>query len=115
MDPTRDRLPIKLIVYIYETTPEKDRGLKDITVEWYLRRMPRVMFVEGESIVEATVQVPTFASDVIMQIGRKAKFCAFCGGLLSARDTWGENCCDCGCPKRYRDSHRDHVASRWGD
>lgn len=69
MDLTRDPLLIKLVVCIYETTPGKDRGLKDIAVEGYLRRMPRVIFVEGESIVEATIQVPPFASEVLTLIG----------------------------------------------
>ncbi|KAE9980861.1 hypothetical protein EG328_011997 [Venturia inaequalis] len=95
VDPIRDPLPIKLIVYINETTPENDRGLRDITVEWYLCRMPRVIFMEGDSIGKATVQVPAFASDVLTLIESKAIVCAYCMDLST--DGWGSRC---SCPKR---------------
>lgn len=95
VDPIRDPLPIKLIVYINETTPENDRGLRDITVEWYLCRMPRVIFMEGDSIGKATVQVPAFASDVLTLIESKATVCAYCMDLST--DGWGSRC---SCQKR---------------
>lgn len=93
MEPYTNQLSLKIINHIYETTSEKDRGLRDVAVKWYLRRLPHAVFVQGKSITDAAIQVPAFASGVLTDMGNKLKRCPYCCDLTYAPGRG--QCCEC--------------------
>ncbi|KAE9993259.1 hypothetical protein EG327_005866 [Venturia inaequalis] len=56
-------IPLSVIKYIYESTPDNDRGLRDIAVDWSLYHIPHLVrktVIELDGIFE----IPLFARDV---------------------------------------------------
>lgn len=64
-------IPLSVIKCIYESTPDNDRGLRDITVDWSLYHIPDLVSKTAIQL-DGILQIPSFARDVFAKI---------CGGV----------------------------------
>lgn len=85
-------LPTKLITHIYESTPEKDRALRDIAVDWYFRSVAAKNSWDGEeAVADEAMQIPSFARDLVVETGRRMASCSVCETVLPSES----RCCNC--------------------
>lgn len=103
-------IPLDILKHVYESTPDKDRELRDVILQKELKGFPGHA-KDGDSTVNYVLEVPDLARDLLKELGKKFISCDDCGtSPITAKECAGclrkthANCCrsrrdrwGCGC------------------